>query len=174
MRNRLGRALRKVRCAAEGYAVPLVSGPTVPRGVPSSSVGESETHASLQLRREKDEARTSARRFTSVSLRLCVSVLWCIKSRQPTASLYVNLENRRHQESPNSDMHPPNTPQTTVSPYKIISENTRLAEMRFWQVPSINRLQTPTKLVLNRDFSFQLIYPGAVRRSPTTATGLND
>ena len=65
---------------------------------------------------------------------------------------YVNLENRRHQESPNSDMHPPNTPQTTVSPYKIISENTRLAEMRFWQVPSINRLQTPTKLVLNRAF----------------------
>ena len=49
-------------------------------------------------------------------------------------------------------MHPPNTPQTNVSPYKIISENTRLAEMRFWQVPSINRLQTPTKLVLNRAF----------------------
>ena len=64
----------------------------------------------------------------------------------------VNLENRRHQESPKTDMHPPNTPQTTVSPYKIISENTRLAEMRFWQVPSINRLQTPTKLVLNRAF----------------------
>ena len=64
----------------------------------------------------------------------------------------VNLENRRHQESPKTDMHPHSTPQTTVSPYKIISENTRLAEMRFWQVPSINRLQTPTKIVLNRAF----------------------
>ena len=49
-------------------------------------------------------------------------------------------------------MHPPNTPQTTVSPYKIISENTRLAELRLWQRASINRLQTPTKLVLNRTF----------------------
>ena len=64
----------------------------------------------------------------------------------------VNLENRRHQESPKTDMHPPNTPQTTVSPYKIISENTRLAEMRFLLFPPLNRPQTLTKLVLNRAF----------------------
>ena len=49
-------------------------------------------------------------------------------------------------------MHPPNTPQTTVSPYKIISENTRLAEMRFPVFPRLNRLQTPTKVVPNRAF----------------------
>ena len=49
-------------------------------------------------------------------------------------------------------MHPPNTPQTTVSPYKIISKNTRLAELRFLLFPPLNRLQTPTKLVLNRAF----------------------
>ena len=69
----------------------------------------------------------------------------------------VNLENRRHQESPNSDMHPPNTPQTTVSPYKIISENTRLAELRLFPFVSINRLQTPTKLVLIAHFRLILI-----------------
>ena len=66
--------------------------------------------------------------------------------------MYVNLENRRHQESPKTDMHPPNTPQTTVSPYKMISENTRLAETRFSPFLLLNRLQTPTKLVLNRAF----------------------
>ena len=49
-------------------------------------------------------------------------------------------------------MHPHSTPQTTVSPYKIISENTRLAELRFCPLPPINRLKTPTKLVLNRAF----------------------
>ena len=66
--------------------------------------------------------------------------------------LLVNLENRRHQESPKTDMHPPNTPQTTVSPYKIISENTQLAELRLFVLARINRLQTPTKLVLNCAF----------------------
>ena len=49
-------------------------------------------------------------------------------------------------------MHPPNTPQTNVSPYKIISENTRLAELRLLVLARINRPQTPTKLVLNRAF----------------------
>ena len=49
-------------------------------------------------------------------------------------------------------MHPHSTPQTTVSPYKIISENTRLAELRLLVLARINRLQTPTKLVLNRAF----------------------
>ena len=68
----------------------------------------------------------------------------------------VNLENRRHQERPNSDMHPPNTPQTTADTPTILSENAPLAEARFWQVPSINRLQTPTKLVLNRAFQVDI------------------
>ena len=49
-------------------------------------------------------------------------------------------------------MHPQSTPQNTADTPTMLSENTRLAEMRFWQVPSINRLQTPTKLVLNRAF----------------------
>ena len=49
-------------------------------------------------------------------------------------------------------MHPPNTPQTTVSPCMIISGNTRLAELRLFVLARINRLQTPTKLALNRAF----------------------
>ena len=34
----------------------------------------------------------------------------------------------------------------------MLSENTRLAEMRFCPFLPLNRLQTPTKLVLNRAF----------------------
>ena len=49
-------------------------------------------------------------------------------------------------------MHPQSTPQTAVSPYKIISENTRLAELRLLVLARSNRLQTPTRLVLNRAF----------------------
>ena len=52
--------------------------------------------------------------------------------RQIILESNVNLENRRHQESPKTDMHPHSTPQTIVSPYiyKIISENAPLAETR--------------------------------------------
>ena len=49
-------------------------------------------------------------------------------------------------------MHPPNTPQTAVLTYKIISKNTRLAELRLFLLAPLNRLKTPTKLVLNRAF----------------------
>ena len=34
----------------------------------------------------------------------------------------------------------------------MLSKNTRLAEMRWFVLARINRLQTPTKLVLNRAF----------------------
>ena len=53
-------------------------------------------------------------------------------------------------------MHPPNTPQTIVSPYKIISENTRLAELRLFLLAPLNWLQIPTKLVPNRAFQVDI------------------
>ena len=81
-----------------------------------------------------------------------VAPLWLAIEHTDTYVQLVNLENRRHQESPKTDMHPPNTPQTTVSPYKIISDNTRLAELRLLVLARINMPQTPTKLVLNRAF----------------------
>ena len=38
----------------------------------------------------------------------------------------------------------------------MLSKNTRLAEMRFLLFPPLNRLQTPTKLVLNRAFQVDI------------------
>ena len=49
-------------------------------------------------------------------------------------------------------MHPQSTPQNSSGTPTMLSKNAPLAEMRFWQVPSINRLQTPKTLVLNRAF----------------------
>ena len=62
-------------------------------------------------------------------------------------------------------MHPPNTPQTTVSLYKIISKNTRLAELRLFLLAPLNMLQAPIKLVLNRAFQVGINKIARLRRA---------
>ena len=64
----------------------------------------------------------------------------------------VNLENRRHQESPKADNHPQTTPKNSSDTPTMLSKNAHLAELRLCFFVPINRLQTPTKLVLNRAF----------------------
>ena len=64
----------------------------------------------------------------------------------------ANLENRRHQESHKTDNHPQTTPKNSSDTPTMLSKNTRLAELRYCPSLSLNRLQTPTKLVLNRAF----------------------
>ena len=64
----------------------------------------------------------------------------------------VNLENRRHQESPKTDNHPQTTPKNSSDTPTMLSKNAHLAELRLFPFVPINRLQTPTKLVLNCAF----------------------
>ena len=47
----------------------------------------------------------------------------------------------------------------------MLSKNTRLAELRFLLFPPLNRLQTPTKLVLNRAFQVGINKIARLRRA---------
>ena len=60
----------------------------------------------------------------------------------------VNRENRRHWGPAYSDM--------SADPLTYLSKNHPLAELRHAPLRSINRLESPTKLVLNRAFQLDI------------------
>ena len=61
-------------------------------------------------------------------------------------------------------MHPQSTPQNSSDTPTMLSENAHLAELRLLPVASINRPQTPTKLVLNRAFQIAINKIARLRR----------
>ena len=61
-------------------------------------------------------------------------------------------------------MHPQSTPQNTADTPTMLSENAHLAELRLFPFVSINGLQTPTKLVLNRAFQIAINKIARLRR----------
>ena len=67
-------------------------------------------------------------------------------------------------------MHPQSTPQNTADTPTMLSENAPLAELRLLPVASINRLQTPTKLVLNRAFQVGINKIARLRRGDDAAS----
>ena len=66
----------------------------------------------------------------------------------------ANRENRRHWGPSYSANYPQTTPMQPADTPTYLSKNGPLAELRLRLCPlvSINRLQTPTKLVTNRAF----------------------
>ena len=53
-------------------------------------------------------------------------------------------------------MHPQSTPQNTADTPTMLSENAPLAELRLFLLAPLNKLQTPTKLALNRAFQIAI------------------